>query len=77
MEYTIFILNSGRKLMAKEGKSLLFVLQEAGEAPDAPCGGHGKCGKCRVTVNGQEQLACETIVSGDMEVLLPKERRRF
>ena len=75
MEYTIFILNSGRKLMAKEGKSLLFVLQEAGEAPDAPCGGHGKCGKCRVTVNGQEQLACETTVSGDMEVLLPRERK--
>ncbi len=75
MQYTIYILNSGRKLMAKEGKSLLFVLQEAGEAPDAPCGGHGKCGKCRVTVNGQEQLACETIVSGDMEVLLPRERK--
>ena len=74
MEYTVSVLNSGKKLTAKEGEILLSVLQVAGEAPDAPCGGHGKCGKCRVTVNGQERLACETIVSGDMNVSLPRER---
>ncbi len=75
MEHSVVIVNSGRRLSAQEGDSLLAVLQAAGEAPDAPCGGHGKCGKCRVTVNGEQRLACETKICGDMEVVLPAGRR--
>lgn len=33
---------------ANRGSNLLKVLQEAGCAPDAPCGGRGVCGRCRV-----------------------------
>lgn len=75
MEHSVVIVNSGRRLSAHEGDSLLAVLQAAREAPDAPCGGHGKCGKCRVTVNGEQRLACETKILGDMEVILPAGRR--
>lgn len=75
MEHSVVIVNSGRRLSAQEGDSLLAVLQAAGEAPDAPCGGHGKCGKCRVTVNGEQRLACETKIYGDMEIILPAGRR--
>lgn len=75
MEHSVVIVNSGRRLSAQEGDSLLAVLQAAREAPDAPCGGHGKCGKCRVTVNGEQRLACETKILGDMEVILPAGRR--
>lgn len=60
---------------AEAGETLLAVLQRAGLAPEAPCGGHGKCGKCRVileTADGpQEALSCRTLVTGDMTVTLP------
>ncbi len=36
--------------------------------PDAPCGGKGTCGKCQVTIDGREVLACQTIVDRDMTV---------
>ena len=36
--------------------------------PDAPCGGQGKCGKCRVKIDGKVVLACKTVVDRDMEV---------
>jgi len=51
---------------------LMSVLQKNGIYLDAPCGGNGKCGKCKVIVNGSERLACETIVDRDMEVILPQ-----
>lgn len=33
-----------------QGSRLLKVLQEAGAAPDAPCGGRGTCGRCLVEI---------------------------
>lgn len=56
---------------AGEGENLLELLKRTGCFVDAPCGGHGSCGKCKVTVNGRESLACQTKISGDMEVRLP------
>ncbi len=38
---------------------------------DKPCGGHGSCKKCTVTVNGKEVLACQHTVRGDAEVIIP------
>ena len=35
---------------------------------DQPCGGRGTCGKCRVTVNGREELACRYTVESDVDV---------
>jgi len=57
---------------APMGANLLQELRKAGFAPDAPCGGEGKCGKCRVTVDGKEQLACRVAVDRDMTVTLPE-----
>ena len=37
---------------AEEGERLLDVLRRAGVNVSAPCGGLGRCGKCRATVNG-------------------------
>lgn len=53
------------------GTNLLAALQQAGLAPDAPCGGNGSCGKCRVIIDGREALACQTAVQQDMTVTLP------
>ena len=50
------------------GTTLLQAQRVAGLRPDAPCAGHGTCGKCRVFVDGQELLACQTAVDRDMTV---------
>lgn len=59
------------------GKSLLELLRGNGYAVNAPCGGHGRCGKCRVelTENGitKTVLACKTFPETDCEVTLPEE----
>ncbi len=35
-------------IKAEEGKNLLTLLIENGAAPDTPCGGKGRCGKCGI-----------------------------
>lgn len=60
-----------RVIDAPAGANLLEALRENGLHPDAPCGGKGKCGKCKVIVDGVEQLACQTIVNRDMTLVLP------
>ena len=44
----------------------LEALRAADLAPDAPCGGHGTCGKCGVLIGGREVLACQTRVERDL-----------
>ena len=36
---------------------------------EKPCGGMGTCGKCKVLVNGKEELACKYRVNSDIEVV--------
>ncbi len=63
----------------KEGTSLLEAEILAGLAPDSPCGGKGKCGKCEVLVSrkcedglpgepAEKVLACRFFVSEDVNV---------
>lgn len=61
-------------LEVPKGTLLLDILREQGLQPDAPCGGMGRCGKCRVLVDGAERLACQTRVETDMTVALSKQR---
>ena len=70
----ILIKNEHITLEAQAGENLLAVLRNAGFGPDAPCGGKGTCGKCKVLVNGEEKLACRTVIEGDMEVTLPQKK---
>ena len=37
---------------------------------EKPCGGYGRCGKCKVIVNQKEELACRYTVRSDIEVEL-------
>jgi uncharacterized 2Fe-2S/4Fe-4S cluster protein (DUF4445 family) len=50
------------------------VIKQAGAPFGFPCGGHGGCGKCLVSVNGEEKLACQTPASTDATVILPDSR---
>ena len=58
------------------GTNLLEALRSGGFIVDAPCGGRGTCGKCRVIVDGVEMPACQTTVDRDMTVKLPEDRRK-
>ena len=67
------------RLDACDGELLIDALRRGRVALQAPCGGMGKCGKCRVTLlDGQGQrtvLACQTRVQGDLHlsIALPDE----
>lgn len=69
---TIHILPHNTPLSVPAGENLFTALRAANLAPDAPCGGNGKCGKCKVMVDGVEMLACQAIVDRDMTVTLPQ-----
>lgn len=67
--FKVTVLPEGRLLEARGGEKLLEVLRGS---VSAPCGGQGKCGKCRVAVDGEEKLACAVTVDRDMTVTLPE-----
>ena len=48
----VTFLPSGQTAAASRGASLLDVAVEAGVEIDAPCGGQGRCGRCKVTIDG-------------------------
>ncbi len=69
---TVRFQNQENSLQLKTGETLLHALRQAGYSLPAACGGKGRCGKCRVSVNGVSRLACKTVAhSGDV-VLLPE-----
>ncbi|MDR0937299.1 MAG: ASKHA domain-containing protein [Oscillospiraceae bacterium] len=53
---------------AVEGGTILEAAIAAGLRLDAPCGGRGKCGKCKVRANSETVLACQTLIDGDLTV---------
>ena len=73
-----------RECRAPLGSTLLSVCAQQSLMVDAPCGGSGKCGKCRVAAAGMlsprapeemalpegERLACLARVAGDCEIRL-------
>ena len=63
----------------KPGTTVLEAQRLAGLMPDAPCGGKGTCGKCRVTLVGEdgskEVLACQTPVETDLLVDTGREEK--
>lgn len=73
-QYRVTFLPAGITVPVEEGATLLQAERKAGLNPNAPCGGKGTCGKCKVTVQaGTEVLACQTIVDADCVVTLPQE----
>ncbi len=54
-----------------ESGNLHSILAGLGYQITAPCGGEGRCGKCKVIVNNIEVLACKTQIKSDMFVEIP------
>ena len=63
---------NGKKTEASEGVRLSELIHG-----DKPCGGHGICGKCKVILEGNEVLACQTLIDRDLTVLTAKEELLF
>lgn len=74
MKHTITILPQNVTLEASHGENLLKILRTAGLAPDAPCGGNGKCGKCTARVDGVQVLTCGYAVESDIQVELKEKK---
>ncbi len=55
---------------ACDGERLSDFLMNNGLAVAHPCGGRGMCGKCRIIVNGKEELSCKYKIYSDIEVEL-------
>ena len=72
MTHRVTVLPQKLHMDAPDGANLLALLRSHGLTVDAPCGGNGSCGKCRVTVDGQTVLACHTPVHRAMTVTLPQ-----
>lgn len=69
---------SVKEYAANSRETLVELFRREGVALNAPCGGNGKCGKCRVQVvdrQGRFQWmpACRTYADRDMEIVLPEE----
>ena len=75
MQHIVQVEPGGLCLTAESGTTLFTILRAHGLAPEAPCGGHGACGKCSVLVDGKKKLSCRTVIDRDMTVTLPERFR--
>jgi uncharacterized 2Fe-2S/4Fe-4S cluster protein (DUF4445 family) len=67
--------NTVKNINFTEGASLLQILQNHNYKVEAPCGGNGTCGKCRVKIKQVGFInSCEYYPDADIEVLLPNEK---
>ena len=64
-----------RTLSVPADETLLSALRRAGYSIPAACGGKGRCGKCRVPVNGVPRLACRYMSMTPSYSCLPHNNR--
>jgi len=74
-QYSVTFLPDEISVSVDEGTSLLQAQIKAGLITDAPCGGKGTCGKCKVLLEGKEILSCQTPVHQTMTVHIPQIQR--
>jgi uncharacterized 2Fe-2S/4Fe-4S cluster protein (DUF4445 family) len=71
MSHKIRFMPSGREVESREGRTILEEARDGGVALESPCGGNGKCGKCRVRlVEGQ----ASAFVEGESSFIGEEER---
>ena len=75
--HTIRFMPENRQVSIHSGATLLEAAGQAGIILTSPCGGGGRCGKCRVQLmpGGKDVLACQYAVEHDLEVKIPDQSR--
>ncbi len=68
MNYQVTFTKENITVSVPEGRTVMEAERMAGLVPDAPCGGQGKCGKCRMRINDIPALACRTEIHSDVKV---------
>lgn len=58
----------GALFHAADGTLLSQLLLQAGKQVEHPCGGNGRCGKCKVLVNGETVLSCKYRIEKELVV---------
>ena len=76
MNPTFKVFRSGEQIaevQTSSGENILAALSSSDIFLDAPCGGRGSCGKCKVRLSpdGEEVKACQTTAEDGMSVYLP------
>ena len=66
--YRIKFIREEKEILVEPGTRILEAERKAKLVPDAPCGGRGKCGKCRVKIEDHMVLACQIEIHSDLEV---------
>ena len=66
---------NGNFYTAESGALLSVVLSENGIWVEHPCGGKGLCKKCRVKVNGRDELCCAYKINSDITVEIPVQEK--
>lgn len=73
-------------IQTEPGRRISDILRAQGIGIVSPCGGRGVCGKCAVMLKGRVsppgpaerkagvRLACQAVLQGDAEVILPREQ---
>lgn len=61
MQHTVTLISASKKVTCtvQHGTNALSLLVREGFSPDAPCGGNGTCGKCRVVMRPAPPLTRE------------------
>ncbi|MEE1026696.1 MAG: 2Fe-2S iron-sulfur cluster-binding protein, partial [Acutalibacteraceae bacterium] len=82
MNFKITVLPENRIITAEKNSCLSHVLIQNGISISAPCGGNGKCGKCKVKLikasagdlkpdsNGMIK-SCKTVITEDLIIEIP------
>ena len=75
--HTIHFLPDNRTVSIHSGATLIEAAGQAGITLASPCGGVGRCGKCKVELlpSGKSALACQYIVEHDLQVRVPDQSR--
>ena len=70
--FTVTFQPDNQTVSVRPGTTVLQAQIAAGLRPDAPCGGKGTCGKCKVVIGGRDVLACQTVIESDLTVFAGK-----
>lgn len=65
---------NGEVFFAENEEILSDILMKNKKIIPHQCGGKGFCKKCRVTVNGKEELSCQYRITSDVEVFYKEEK---